>query len=373
MNPLYASPKSAQTSLARSAAFVEQLTKPSRDRRKVAVTLSWPGGGNSVSLVGSFTNWTERVPMVAASPLEEGNTHFVTVHLCAGEYQYCFEVDGVFCVTDEKPMAINPTGRGQLVNIFVVDDGSEYEELGGKAAGPESPTQIYGEGTAPSWSARADTDGFSTSVPINLKVARDEPPPLPQHLFGRNGVPQTAASRRTRRIIWPEGRPHAVSADCELNHGAFAHCGANEGFAGSGVSPEQGLPTIQRGRQATTISVSTRWRAHRVTNVLLKPTPARTELHSEITLRRTTLGSTSAAIESPQPYAAPLLCLSYASSAPPDNASMGEPGDFPTDNESMDESGDSPLPSPPLPFERMMGRQGAALVDGSRRSVSAQA
>ncbi|KAJ1640260.1 hypothetical protein T492DRAFT_1135356 [Pavlovales sp. CCMP2436] len=276
--------------------------------------------------------------MVAAFLLEDSNTHFVTVHLCAGDYQYRFEVNGVLCVADEEPMASNPPGSGQLVNTFVVDDGAKYEELCG---GDGSPT------------ACADTDGFSTTVPTNLKVVRDEPPPLPQHLFGRIGVPQTAAFRRAHRIIWPEGRPQAVFADCELSHGALARCGADDGLAGSGFSPEQGLPEIQRDRQATTISISSRWRAHCVTNVLLKPTPARTELHSEITSRRTTLDLTSAAIDSPQPYAAPLLCLSNPKPAPPVNASMGESEDFPTGNESMYESGDSPPLSPPLPFETM--------------------
>ncbi|KAJ1633182.1 hypothetical protein T492DRAFT_982845 [Pavlovales sp. CCMP2436] len=220
---------------------------------------------------------------------------------------------------------------GVVVNTVVVDDGSEYEELDCKAARPESPTQINNDGTAPSLSVCADADGFSTTVPNNLKVAWDEPPPLPAALARVHGVPQTAASRRIRRIIWPEGRPHAVLEDCALNHAASARCGADDGLAGSGCSPEQGLPEM--GRPAMTISVTSRWRAHRVINVPLKPTPARTELLSEITSRRTTLDSASAAIDSPQPYAAPLLCLSNPKPVPPDNESMGE-------------SGDSPPPSP---------------------------
>ncbi|KAJ1624114.1 hypothetical protein T492DRAFT_882391 [Pavlovales sp. CCMP2436] len=217
---LYA-PKSASEPPARSLC-IEQLTTPSRDWRIVAIALSWAGGGSSVFLVGSFTNWAERVPMVPT----QGNTHVVTVPLGAGEYQYLFEVDGVLCIADEEPMA-------------------SYEELG-VAARPESPTQIDDDGTAPSWSARADADGFSTTVPTNLKVAWDEPPPLPAALARVHGVPQTAASRRIRRIFWPEGRPHAVLEDCALNHAASARCGADDGLPGSGCSPEQGLPEMSR-------------------------------------------------------------------------------------------------------------------------------
>ncbi|KAJ1633195.1 hypothetical protein T492DRAFT_867147 [Pavlovales sp. CCMP2436] len=265
-------PKSAQTPASRSATFVQQLIMPSRDRRKVAVTLSWLGGGSLVFLVGSFTKWADRVPMVPA----QDNTHVVTVHLRAGEYQYLFEVDGVQCIADEEPMA---SVSGVVVNTVVVDDGSE----------PEAPTQIDDDGTAPSWSARASADGFSTTVPTNLTVAWDEPPPLPAALARVHGVPQTAASRRIRRIIWPEGRPHADLEDCALNHAASARCGVDDGLAGSGCSPKQGL--LEMGRPVMTISVTSRWRAHRVTNVLLKPTPARTELLSEITSRRTTFNS----------------------------------------------------------------------------------
>ncbi|KAJ1640264.1 hypothetical protein T492DRAFT_832232 [Pavlovales sp. CCMP2436] len=238
--PLYVSPELAQMIVAHSA-FVKQLTTPSRDRRFVAVALSWVGGGSSVFL--SFTNWTERVPMVLA----QGNTHVVTVHLCAGEHQYLFEVDGVPCIADEEPMV---SVDRLIVNSVVVDDGSEYEKLGGQAARSESATQIDDDGMAPSWSARADADGFSTTVPTNLKVAWDEPPPLPAALARVHGVPQTATSRHICRIIWPEGRSYAVIEDSALNHAASAPCndaagcGADDGLAGSSCSPEKGLPTI---------------------------------------------------------------------------------------------------------------------------------
>ncbi|KAJ1627607.1 hypothetical protein T492DRAFT_842228 [Pavlovales sp. CCMP2436] len=346
-------------------AFVKPLTTPSRDRRNVAVTLSWAGGGSSVFLIGSFTNWRERVPMVA----EEGNTHFATVHLRAGEHQYLFEVNGVLCISNLEHVA---GVSGLIVNTVVVDDGSEYEELGGKAARSESPMQIDDDGMAPSCSARADADSFSTTVPTNLTVAWDEPPPLPAALARVHGVPQTAASRRIRRIIWPEGRPHAVLEDCALNHAASARCddaagnGADDKALGLGSSPEIGLPEI--GRLTMTVSVTSRWRTHRVTNVLLKPAPARTELLSDITLRRTlkavlseiasrrtTSDPVSAAIRIPQ------SCLRTIPRPAPRKQSdesmdlyMGESEDV-FENESMGEFSDYSPHSPPLQFEPMDG------------------
>ncbi|KAJ1629426.1 hypothetical protein T492DRAFT_907593 [Pavlovales sp. CCMP2436] len=280
--------KSAQTpAAARSAAVVEQLTTPGREKRDVAVTLSWAGGGSSIFLVGSFTNWVEHVPMMVAA---EGNMHVVTVHLRAGEHHYLFEVDGVLCVADEEPMTsvlpgCTPAGwsRWCIVNTVVVDDGSEYEDGKAAAARPVSPTEI----TAPFSSTRTGADGFSTTVPADLQVMWGEPPALPATLARMHGVPQTAASCRIRRIIWPEGRPHADFADCALlNHAASARCDdarisqPDSGCSDVGLLPEMGKPAIS-------VSVTSRWRAHRVTNVLLKPAPARSALLSDITSRRT--------------------------------------------------------------------------------------
>jgi hypothetical protein len=339
------------------AAFVEQLITPSRDRRNVAVTLIWPGGGSSVFLVGSFTNWTERVPMVAA----EGNTHVATVHLRAGEHHYLFEVNGVMCIADEDPlMSVSPgSAPTSIVNTVLVDDGAEYEELGGDAeaaARPDSPTDIVDDSTA-LWSAGtsacAGADGFSTVVPTTLKVSWFEPPALPPHLARMHGV-QTAAPRH----IWPQGRPHAAFADCKLNHAAFARCGddaAGDGtdaadVAGSCCSPDKSAaPEMGRSftalAPAMTISVISRWRAHRVTNVLLKPTPALTAPFSETTSQRTTLDLlASAAID------IPLRCLSNQRPASRAQSveSMGAQSDA-----SMGDSADSPPPSPPLQFEPM--------------------
>jgi hypothetical protein len=434
---------------ARSAAFVERLTTPSRDRRNVAVTLSWSGGGSSVFLVGSFTNWTERVPMVAA----ENNTHVTTVHLRAGEHHYLFEVNGLLCIADEDPLTTPSPGSApaSIVNSVLVDDGSEYEELGGETAaaarpGLPSPTQIDDNGSVPCWSScraphtpdhdltpeppsrfaaglgvhkgpprlaaaasrniafgstlpaepgsppssitvvgppsldatavllpRAVGDApqlahshiprqfvepaaaptpaarsaafverlttsspsctstdFSTVVPANLQAAWSEPPVLPPHLAQMHGV-QTAAPN----YGWPEGRPHADFADCKLNHAAFAraNCGTDDDVAGSGCS--SGGRSFAAPAPEMTISVTSRWHEHRVTNVLLKPTPARTAPLST-TLRRNTLDSASAAI--PQLCAGLLRCL--PNSMPASRAQSDESMSAQSD-ESMGEFNDS--------------------------------
>jgi len=282
------------------------LLRPSRDRRDVAVTIQWRGGGTNVCLVGSFTNWTGRIPMIA-----DGPCHYVTLHLRAGHHTFLFDVNGSLCVADEQPLVEGPEdgAPAHLVNTIEVDDGAEFEDAGDEAsteAVDECAWALFGAGAPSAALARArPNDGFSTHVPAT--VAWGPPPPLPPHLDELHGVAPRATCK-TRAGLCPPPVWHV-----DLNHvGVVRSSGAptEEDCADSVSPPSSPLlgprsppeasspPSPARG--VTLLEVTSRWRDARVTNVLYKPTAPRTHSPAGPAV---TADSASAAIDIPMRHA----------------------------------------------------------------------
>ncbi|KAG2267667.1 hypothetical protein Bca52824_062222 [Brassica carinata] len=119
------------TSRGNSAASGQQLLTPTR--------FVWPYGGRRVFLSGSFTRWTEHVPM---SPLEGCPTVFqVICNLTPGYHQYKFYVDGEWRHDEHQPF-VNANG-GVMNTIFIT--------------GPDMPPAAF----SPS---NMDVDDFSQRV-----------------------------------------------------------------------------------------------------------------------------------------------------------------------------------------------------------------
>uniref|UniRef100_A0A1J3FXM1 Sucrose nonfermenting 4-like protein n=1 Tax=Noccaea caerulescens TaxID=107243 RepID=A0A1J3FXM1_NOCCA len=75
----------------------------------------WPYGGRRVFLSGSFTRWTEHVPM---SPLEGCPTVFqVICNLTPGYHQYKFFVDGEWRHDEHQPFV---SGNGGVMNTIFI-------------------------------------------------------------------------------------------------------------------------------------------------------------------------------------------------------------------------------------------------------------
>uniref|UniRef100_M4DPZ5 CBS domain-containing protein n=1 Tax=Brassica campestris TaxID=3711 RepID=M4DPZ5_BRACM len=90
-----------------AASGQQQLLTPTR--------FVWPYGGRRVFLSGSFTRWTEHVPM---SPLEGCPTVFqVICNLTPGYHQYKFYVDGEWRHDEHQPF-VNANG-GVMNTIFI--------------------------------------------------------------------------------------------------------------------------------------------------------------------------------------------------------------------------------------------------------------
>ena len=256
--------KAAPAALPAPSPLVKRLLAPSRDRLIVAVSVVWRGGGDVVSLLGCFTGWRERVPMVA----DGSGAHFVTVHLRAGEYRYVFEVNGRLCVADDEPMA-DACGAGAPVpaaNVLLVDDGAEFdgEERAEALSRADDPL-----GAAP-WLARASdaaADGcYTQSTPtaaLGLWV-----PQLPPHLAKLHGV--RAAPLSLRRA--PRAGQPPVEWHSELGHVAFALTAApprakfgeaqgemseDDNYADS-TSDDQSMPSAPGSRHGTPLEPAPR-------------------------------------------------------------------------------------------------------------------
>lgn len=91
----------------------------------------WPYGGRRVYLIGSFTRWTDRIPM---SPMEGAPTVFhVLWNLPQGYHQYKFIIDGEWRHDEHQPFV---RGNGGAVNtIFLAREPDSLPDQ----YGPQTP------------------------------------------------------------------------------------------------------------------------------------------------------------------------------------------------------------------------------------------
>ncbi|CAL9177347.1 sucrose nonfermenting 4-like protein [Musa acuminata AAA Group] len=81
----------------------------------IATKFVWPYGGRTVSLIGSFTGWTDRYPMF---PVEGCPNIFQAVYsLTPGIHQYKFFVDGEWRHDDQQPHVVGNYG---IVNTLIL-------------------------------------------------------------------------------------------------------------------------------------------------------------------------------------------------------------------------------------------------------------
>lgn len=116
----------------------EDVTDADNSKKQLVPTVfRWAHGGQSVSVLGTFNQWRERVPLrcsqeefVTIIELEAGTTH-----------QYKFIVDNVLCHNPDLPTA--PDRAGAINNTVDVNevDGFELDDFG--TLGGSSPIGSY--------------------------------------------------------------------------------------------------------------------------------------------------------------------------------------------------------------------------------------
>ncbi|XP_043724069.1 sucrose nonfermenting 4-like protein [Telopea speciosissima] len=84
----------------------------------IPIRFAWPYGGLQVFLSGSFTRWTEHLPM---TPLEGSSMIFQAIcNLAPGYHQYKFLVDGVWRLDENQPYVTDE--YGMVNNIILVKE-----------------------------------------------------------------------------------------------------------------------------------------------------------------------------------------------------------------------------------------------------------
>ncbi|XP_043706337.1 sucrose nonfermenting 4-like protein [Telopea speciosissima] len=84
----------------------------------VPTRFAWPYGGRQVFLSGSFTRWTEHLPM---TPVEGSSMVFQAIcNLAPGYHQYKFLVDGVWRLDENQPYVTDE--YGMVNNIILVKE-----------------------------------------------------------------------------------------------------------------------------------------------------------------------------------------------------------------------------------------------------------
>ncbi|KAG1371190.1 putative potassium transporter 2 [Cocos nucifera] len=91
----------------------------------------WPYGGKRVLLTGTFTRWTDHIPM---SPVEGCPSVFQTVwNLTPGIHQYKFYVDGEWRHDERQPFVVGNYG---IVNTLLLTQGPDHMSA---VLSPETP------------------------------------------------------------------------------------------------------------------------------------------------------------------------------------------------------------------------------------------
>ncbi|CAD7956775.1 unnamed protein product [Amoebophrya sp. A25] len=105
---------SSDTAPASSSTIANATAKQTKE---VPVVFTWTHGGQNVFLIGSFNNWSEKLPMVRS-----GLEFHVVVNLTRQEHQYKFIADDQWRYSSDYPIVSDDLG-----NIHNVMDVSQYE------------------------------------------------------------------------------------------------------------------------------------------------------------------------------------------------------------------------------------------------------
>jgi hypothetical protein len=140
-------------------------------------TFEWPYDGNTVSVVGSFTNWQNPIPMIK----DPSGIFQIEIDLEPGTYDYKFIIDGRrWCYDILKPTKADE--RGNRNNVIIVDRGSGAR--GGvkkevREVPKEAPKKEEKEEAAP-----------ETTQPESGRKERQQRQPRPQKERPPKGQPQ---------------------------------------------------------------------------------------------------------------------------------------------------------------------------------------
>lgn len=125
--------REATTGAGTNSAQLQQMTAANNGLGPmpiVPVVFTWTHGGNNVFLIGSFNNWSEKIPMVRS-----GQEFHVVVNLKREEHQYKFIADDQWRYSSDYPIVSDDLGNIHNVQIAI---SFEYAVINGDASWGEN-------------------------------------------------------------------------------------------------------------------------------------------------------------------------------------------------------------------------------------------
>lgn len=143
----------------------------SNDPATVEITVTWNDpNGSAVYCIGSFNNWSERVPLQR----NHSGTWFAVLYLPPGIYQYKFIVDGNWVCAPDQPQCRD--NDGNLNNVIQISSSGHLTE----PANQEDARYNFRPGD----SHREIDKWFTLSVPDNPRdVWKSFPSEVPKQLL----------------------------------------------------------------------------------------------------------------------------------------------------------------------------------------------
>jgi len=133
----------------------------------VTFTFSPEGGAETVTLAGSFNNWSRDAQPMTFNPAV--NAWTVTIELMEGEYQYKFVVDGSKWFQDPHQELKAPDSFGGYNSVLRVGDYSRFSESAKRGDGKIMAEALYHEVETPFVEWRD-----STQVSLRLRLKKDD-------------------------------------------------------------------------------------------------------------------------------------------------------------------------------------------------------
>eukprot|EP01017_Pseudomicrothorax_dubius_P018227 TRINITY_DN2023_c0_g1_i3.p1 TRINITY_DN2023_c0_g1~~TRINITY_DN2023_c0_g1_i3.p1 ORF type:complete len:261 (-),score=32.28 TRINITY_DN2023_c0_g1_i3:312-1094(-) len=130
----------------------------------VLVGFRWSKGGSEVLLTGTFTNWTDHIPME-----RQGDEFIQVLRLPPGTYQYKFIVDGIWTVSNDDKTTFDAEGNlNNVVDTSLIYGNGDLNPKTHKLSNPVSPK------FSPSPPLPEKTNGVQQQAPGVLPVMKTE-------------------------------------------------------------------------------------------------------------------------------------------------------------------------------------------------------
>lgn len=217
----------------------------------VPTSIQWRGEATEVSVVGSFSGWAERIPLLSG---RDSSDWYVTLGLPPGEHAFRFVVDGEWRCSPDNAMALD--GSGSVHNVITVLHQSDEEELersGVAARLREAERLSCARDECVLGGGEEEGDGWS-QVPWQGLSARN-PLELPPHLkvrrravargrcfcscavFPLHAAPLHAGAQRSASLCSACAPGLSTSASCSHSHGhRLPHASRFQCAAGLGLA-----------------------------------------------------------------------------------------------------------------------------------------